>query len=41
MVNRRRREHTNQAATLWALGCGVMAFLGAGVGLLNTLAPVN
>lgn len=42
MVNRRRREHTNRAATLWALGCGVMAFLGAGVwGFLHTLAPVN
>ncbi|MCP5160823.1 MAG: cbb3-type cytochrome c oxidase subunit I [Hahellaceae bacterium] len=42
MVNRRRREHPNRAATLWALGCGVMAFLGAGVwGFLHTLAPVN
>jgi nitric oxide reductase subunit B len=42
MVNRRRREHPNQAATLWALGTAVMAFLGAGVwGFLHTLAPVN
>ncbi|CAG0967691.1 nitric oxide reductase subunit B [Methylophilaceae bacterium] len=42
MVNRRRREHPNKAATLWALGTGVMAFIGAGVwGFLHTLAPVN
>lgn len=42
MVNRRRRDHPNKAATLWALGTGVMAFLGAGVwGFLHTLAPVN
>lgn len=42
MVSRRRREHPNKAATLWALGCSVMAFLGAGVwGFLHTLAPVN
>jgi nitric oxide reductase subunit B len=42
MVNNRRREHPNKAATLWALGTGVMAFLGAGVwGFLHTLAPVN
>jgi nitric oxide reductase subunit B len=42
MVNRRRREHPNKAATLWALGTGVMSFLGAGVwGFLHTLAPVN
>jgi nitric oxide reductase subunit B len=41
-VNRRRREHPNKAATLWALGTAVMAFLGAGVwGFLHTLAPVN
>ena len=31
MVNKRRREHPNKAAVLWALGTGVMAFLGAGV----------
>jgi nitric oxide reductase subunit B len=42
MVRRRRRDHPNKAATLWALGTGVMAFLGAGVwGFLHTLAPVN
>ncbi len=42
MVNRRRREHPNKAATLWALGTAVMAFLGAGVwDFLHTLAPVN
>ncbi|MEJ1365389.1 MAG: cbb3-type cytochrome c oxidase subunit I [Candidatus Sedimenticola sp. (ex Thyasira tokunagai)] len=42
MVNKRRREHPNKAATLWALGTAVMAFLGAGVwGFLHTLAPVN
>jgi nitric oxide reductase subunit B len=42
MVNRRRRDHPNKAATLWALGTAVMAFLGAGVwGFLHTLAPVN
>jgi nitric oxide reductase subunit B len=42
IVNRRRREHPNKAATLWALGTVVMAFLGAGVwGFLHTLAPIN
>ncbi len=42
MVNQRRRQHANKAAVLWALGCSVMAFLGAGVwGFLHTLAPVN
>ncbi len=42
MVNRRRKDHPNKAATLWALGTAVMAFLGAGVwGFLHTLAPVN
>ncbi|MBU1190315.1 MAG: cbb3-type cytochrome c oxidase subunit I [Gammaproteobacteria bacterium] len=42
MVNRRRRNHPNKAAMLWALGTAVMAFLGAGVwGFLHTLAPVN
>ena len=42
MVNSRRREHPNKVAVLWALGTGVMAFLGAGVwGFLHTLAPVN
>ncbi|VAW68334.1 Nitric-oxide reductase subunit B [hydrothermal vent metagenome] len=42
MVNRRRREHPNKAAMLWAMGTPVMAFLGAGVwGFMHTLAPVN
>jgi nitric oxide reductase subunit B len=42
MVNKRRRDHPNKAAVLWALGTAVMAFLGAGVwGFLHTLAPVN
>jgi nitric oxide reductase subunit B len=42
MVRRRRREHPNKAASLWALGTTVTAFLGAGVwGFLHTLAPVN
>lgn len=42
MVNKRRREHPNRAAVLWALGTAVMAFLGAGVwGFLHTLSPVN
>ncbi len=42
MVNRRRRNHPNKVAVLWALGTAVMAFLGAGVwGFLHTLAPVN
>ncbi|QSI76413.1 cbb3-type cytochrome c oxidase subunit I [Niveibacterium microcysteis] len=42
IVNKRRREHPNKAAVLWALGTSVMAFLGAGVwGFLHTLAPVN
>ena len=42
VVNKRRRDHPNKAATLWALGCAVMAFLGAGVwGFLHTLTPVN
>ncbi len=42
MVNKRRKQHPNQAAVLWALGTAVMAFLGAGVwGFMHTLAPVN
>ena len=42
MVNRRRRDHPNKVAVLWALGTAVMAFLGAGVwGFLHTLAPIN
>jgi len=42
MVNKRRINHPNQPAVLWALGTAVMAFLGAGVwGFMHTLAPVN
>lgn len=42
VVNKRRHDHPNKAAVLWALGTAVMAFLGAGVwGFLHTLAPVN
>ena len=42
MINRRRRNHANQAAVLWAMGTAVMAFLGAGVwGFMHTLSPVN
>lgn len=42
MINRRRRDHPNKAAAMWALGTTVMAFLGAGVwGFMHTLAPVN
>ena len=31
MVQRRKREHPNQAAVLWTVGCAVMGFLGAGL----------
>ncbi|MDD5395128.1 MAG: cbb3-type cytochrome c oxidase subunit I [Thiothrix sp.] len=42
VINKRKREHPNKAAVLWAMGTAVMAFLGAGVwGFLHTLAPVN
>ena len=42
MVQRRRREHPNQAAVLWAVGTSVMGFLGAGLwGFIHTLSPVN
>lgn len=42
VVNKRRREHPNKPATLWALGTAVMGFLGAGVwGFMHTLAPIN
>ncbi|MBF0155751.1 MAG: cbb3-type cytochrome c oxidase subunit I [Magnetococcales bacterium] len=42
MVNKRRRQHPNEVASLWAVGTAVMAFLGAGVwGFLHTLSPVN
>jgi len=36
------RKHPNSAALLWANGCSVMAFFGAGVwGFLHTLSSVN
>ncbi|MBL0092920.1 MAG: cbb3-type cytochrome c oxidase subunit I [Piscinibacter sp.] len=42
MVQRRKREHPNQAAVLWAVGTAVMGFLGAGLwGFAHTLSPVN
>jgi len=42
MVQRRQRDHANQAAVLWAVGCAVTAFLGAGVwGFMHTLSFVN
>jgi nitric oxide reductase subunit B len=42
MVQRRRRDHPNQAAVLWAVGTSVLAFLGAGLwGFIHTLSPVN
>lgn len=42
MVQRRRREHPNQAALLWAVGCSVVGFLGAGLwGFMHTLSPIN
>ncbi len=42
MVWKGQRKHPNQAALLWALGCAVLAFFGAGVwGFLHTLSPIN
>jgi nitric oxide reductase subunit B len=42
MVQRRRRNHPNQAALLWAVGCSVVGFLGAGLwGFMHTLSPIN
>src|SRR6478735_3421269 len=42
MTRKAGRNHPNRAAMLWALGCAVMAFFGAGVwGFLHTLAPIN
>ena len=42
MVQRRKREHPNQAAVLWAVGTSVMGFLGAGLwGFIHTLSAVN
>ncbi len=42
MVWKRHREHPNNAALLWSLGCAVLAFFGAGVwGFMHTLHGVN
>ncbi len=42
MVWKGGRDHPNKAAVLWALGCSVLAFFGAGVwGFLHTLHGVN
>jgi len=42
MVYKGGRNHPNKAAMLWALGCSVFAFFGAGLwGFLHTLAPIN
>lgn len=42
MVQRRRLNHPNQAALLWAVGCSVVGFLGAGLwGFMHTLSPIN
>jgi nitric oxide reductase subunit B len=42
MVQRRRRNHPNQAALLWAVGCSVVGFLGAGLwGFFHTLSSIN
>ena len=41
MVQRRRRNHPNQAALLWAVGCSVVGFLGAGLwGFMHTLSAM-
>jgi nitric oxide reductase subunit B len=42
MVWKGRRNHPNQAALLWSLGCSTLAFFGAGVwGFPHTLHPIN
>ena len=42
MVQKRRRDHANQAAVLWAVGTAVVAFFGAGLwGFIHTLSWVN
>ena len=42
MVWKGRRNHPNNAALLWSLGCATLAFFGAGVwGFLHTLHGVN
>ena len=42
MVWKGRRNHPNQAALVWSLGCATLAFFGAGVwGFMHTLHWVN
>lgn len=42
LVYRGGRDHPNKAALLWAIGCPVMSFFGAGVwGFMHTLHTVN
>ena len=42
MVWKGGRQHPNKAALLWALGCSVFAFFGAGVwGFMHTLSSIN
>lgn len=42
MVWKGGRNHPNKAALLWALGCSVLAFFGAGVwGFMHTLSSIN
>lgn len=42
VVSRRRRDHPNRAAVVWALGTSVVGFLGGGVwGFIHTLSSVN
>jgi len=42
MVWKGGRDHPNKAALLWALGCSVLAFFGAGVwGFMHTLSSIN
>lgn len=42
VVRKGGRNHPNQAAMLWSLGCAVLSFFGAGVwGVLHTYPAVN
>lgn len=42
LVYQSGRNHPNKAATLWSLGCPVMAFFGAGVlGLMHSFPSIN
>ena len=42
VINKKKRDHPNKPAILWAMGTAVMSFLGAGVwGFMHTLAPIN